>query len=134
MYLVSKWPLTKEMLQNVTSKSLYSSHNMENLTKPLKTGVCSCMRTKGKVVAVHVMKVYGAVEVLLHSFYTSALAGGKWSASSHGRFTLKREPSVHTEYVGLGGPNPVRTFQKMRKISRSCRRGNARIVHPIAQC
>jgi len=63
MYLVSKWPLTKEMLQNVTSKSFYSSHNMENLTKPLKTAVCSCMRRKGKVVAVHVMKVYGAVEV-----------------------------------------------------------------------
>ena len=63
MYLVSKWPLTKEMLQNVTSKSLYSSHNMENLTKPLKTAVCNCMRRKVKVVAVHVMKVYGAVEV-----------------------------------------------------------------------
>ena len=46
----------------------------------------------------------------------------------------KQETSVHTEYVGVGGAeNPVTTFQKMRKISRSCRSGNPRIVHPIAQ-
>jgi hypothetical protein len=51
------------MLQNVASKSLYASHNTENLTKPLESGVCSCMRRKGKVVTVHVMKAYGAVEV-----------------------------------------------------------------------
>jgi len=52
------------------------------------------MRRKGKAVAVHIMK---AAEVQLHSFYTSALAGGKWSASSHGRLLRKQEPSVHTE-------------------------------------
>jgi len=73
-----------------TSHSIYTSDNRENLTKPLKTGVCGCMRRKGKVVAVQVMKACEAVEVYFHSFYNSALAGGKWSASSHGRFTIKR--------------------------------------------
>jgi hypothetical protein len=33
MYLVSNLPFTKEMLQNVASKSLYASHNRENLSK-----------------------------------------------------------------------------------------------------
>jgi len=63
MYLVSNLPFTREMLQNVATISLYASHNKENLNKPLKTGVCVCMRRKGKVVAVHVMKVCGAIEV-----------------------------------------------------------------------
>jgi hypothetical protein len=34
MYLVSKWPFTKEMLQNVASKSLYASDDRE---KPHQT-------------------------------------------------------------------------------------------------
>jgi len=63
MYLVSNWPFTKQMLQNVASKSLYASDDSENLIKPLKSGVSGCMRRKGKVVAVHLMTAYGAVEV-----------------------------------------------------------------------
>jgi len=39
MYLVSNWPFTKEMLQNVASKSLYASDDRENLIKTLKNGV-----------------------------------------------------------------------------------------------
>jgi hypothetical protein len=33
------------------------------------------------------MKTYATVEVQLHSFITSALDGGEWSASHRGRFT-----------------------------------------------
>ena len=54
----------------------------ENHTKPLNCVECGCMR-KGKVVAVHAMEAYGAVEVYFDSFYTSELAGGKWLARSH---------------------------------------------------
>jgi hypothetical protein len=63
MYLVSKWPFTKEMLQNVASKSLYASDDREKPHQHLESGDCGCMRRKGKVVAVHVMTAYGAVEV-----------------------------------------------------------------------
>jgi hypothetical protein len=34
------------------------------------------------------MKAYGGVDVEIHIFLTSALAGGEWSASGPGRFTL----------------------------------------------
>jgi hypothetical protein len=34
------------------------------------------------------MKAYGGVDVQIHIFLTSALAGGQWSASRPGRFTL----------------------------------------------
>ena len=51
------------MLQNVASKSLYASDDRENLIKPLKNGDCCCIRRKAKVVAMHDMTAYGAVEV-----------------------------------------------------------------------
>jgi hypothetical protein len=37
------------------------------------------------------MKAYGGVTVWIHSFLTSALAGGEWSTTRPGRFT----PSTH---------------------------------------
>jgi hypothetical protein len=37
------------------------------------------------------VKVYGEVDVYIHIFLTSALAGGEWSASLPGRFT----PGTH---------------------------------------
>jgi hypothetical protein len=42
------------------------------------------------------MKAYGEVDVWIHIFLTSALAGGEWSASRPGRFTPgERDPGTH---------------------------------------
>jgi hypothetical protein len=42
------------------------------------------------------MKVYGEVDVQIHIFLTSALAGGEWSTSCPGRFTPgERTPDTH---------------------------------------
>jgi hypothetical protein len=42
------------------------------------------------------MKAYGAVDVQIHIFLTSALVGGEWSASRPGRFTTgERAPGSH---------------------------------------
>lgn len=42
---------------------------------------------KGRVVPAHAVKAHGGLEVLLHSFLTSALAGSAWRASLSDRFT-----------------------------------------------
>jgi hypothetical protein len=42
------------------------------------------------------MKAYEGVDVYIHIFLTSELAGGEWSASHPGRFTPgKRTPGAH---------------------------------------
>jgi hypothetical protein len=42
------------------------------------------------------MKAYGGVDVQIHIFLTSALAGGEWSASRPSCFTLgERAPGTH---------------------------------------
>jgi hypothetical protein len=44
----------------------------------------------------HAMKAYGGVNVQIHIFLTSALAGGEWSASRPGRFTPgQKAPGTH---------------------------------------
>jgi hypothetical protein len=45
------------------------------------------------------MKAYGGVDVLIHVFLTSALAGGEWSASRPYRFT-SGERAPHTHWIG----------------------------------
>jgi hypothetical protein len=50
------------------------------------------------------MKAYGGVAVLIHIFFTSALAVAEWSDSRPGRFiTGKRAPGIHSigGWVGL---------------------------------
>jgi hypothetical protein len=37
------------------------------------------------------MKAYGGVDVQIHTFLTSALVGGEWSATRPGRFTPGKE-------------------------------------------
>jgi hypothetical protein len=42
------------------------------------------------------MKAYGGVDVYIHIFLTSALAGGEWSTSRPGRFICgERAPGTH---------------------------------------
>jgi hypothetical protein len=42
------------------------------------------------------MKTYGGVDILIHIFLTSAIAGGEWSASHPGSFTPEeRAPGTH---------------------------------------
>jgi hypothetical protein len=42
------------------------------------------------------MKTYGGVDVYIHIFLTSALAGGEWLDSRPGRFTPgERAPDTH---------------------------------------
>jgi hypothetical protein len=42
------------------------------------------------------MKTYGGVDVYIHIFLTSALAGGDWSASRPGCFTPEKgAPGTH---------------------------------------
>jgi hypothetical protein len=42
------------------------------------------------------MKAYEGVDVYVHIFFTSALAGGEWSASRPGRFTPgEKAPGTH---------------------------------------
>jgi hypothetical protein len=45
------------------------------------------------------MKTYGGVDVYIHIFLTSALVGGEWSASRHGRFT-PGEIAAGTHWLG----------------------------------
>jgi hypothetical protein len=45
------------------------------------------------------MKAYGGVDVYIHIFLTSALAGGEWSASRLCRFT-PREIAPDTHWIG----------------------------------
>jgi hypothetical protein len=58
------------------------------------------------------MKAYGGIDVYIHIFLTSALAGGEWSVSRPGRFTT-RYPTNRR----LGGSQ-----------SRSGRRGEQKIL------
>jgi hypothetical protein len=45
------------------------------------------------------MKAYGGVDVYIHNFLTSALAGSEWSASRPGRLT-PRERAPGTHWIG----------------------------------
>jgi hypothetical protein len=57
------------------------------------------------------INTYEGVEVLLHSFFTSALDGAKWPATRLSRCTLgERDPGTHLigDWVGLRyGPDAM---------------------------
>jgi hypothetical protein len=61
------------------------------------------------------MKTYGGwgVDVQTHVFFTAALVGGEWSASSRGRFT-PRERAPGTHWIG-GWVSPRGGLDNMEK-------------------
>jgi hypothetical protein len=77
----------------------------------------------------------GGVEVEIHAYLTSALDGGKWSASLPGRFTPKeRAPGTHWIW-GRVNPRAVLDAVVKRKIPSPRRESNPStpIVQPVAQ-
>jgi hypothetical protein len=60
------------------------------------------------------MKAYRGVDILIHIFFTSALAGGEWSASRLGRFTF-RETAPDTLWIG-GWVDPRAGLDDVEKI------------------
>jgi hypothetical protein len=59
------------------------------------------------------MKAYGEMDVKIHIFLTSALAGGEWSASRPGRFT-PWETAPGTHYIG-GWVDPRAVLDDVKK-------------------
>jgi hypothetical protein len=53
------------------------------------------------------MKAYGGVDVYIHIFLTSALAGGEWSTSRPGRFTPREKAPVTIAEEVAWTPEPV---------------------------
>jgi hypothetical protein len=89
---------------------------------------------KDKVVPVikhYAMKAYGGVDVLIHIFLTSALAGGEWSASRPCHFIPEEDPRTH--WIGgwvdpRAGLDDVKTWKllpppstELRSLGRAAR-------------
>jgi hypothetical protein len=65
----------------------------------------------------YAVKAYGGVDVYIHIFLTSALAGGEWSASRPGRFT-PAETAPGTDWIGgWVDPRPGLDDVENRKFS-----------------
>jgi hypothetical protein len=62
------------------------------------------------------MKAYGKVDVYIHIFLTSALAGGEWSASSRGRFNIGERVSGTDWTRGWVGPRAGQDDEEKRKF------------------
>jgi hypothetical protein len=58
------------------------------------------------------MKVYGGVDVQIHIFLTSALAGGEWSSSRPGRF-IPGERVSSTHWIGGWLDSKVSLFYEL---------------------
>jgi hypothetical protein len=81
------------------------------------------------------MKAYWGVEVWLHAFLTSALDGGKLSASRSGRFT-PRERAPDTHWIGdWVDPQSPSGRGGEEKNSQPCWESNPRtpLIQPVAQ-
>jgi hypothetical protein len=81
----------------------------------------------------HAIRTYGEVETQLHTFVTSALEGGEWSASHTGYFTPGGK-SYRSPLDGrLGGPHsqPRRGDEEKKSLHFPCRELNL-VVQPVA--
>jgi hypothetical protein len=63
------------------------------------------------------VKTYGRVDVWIHIFLTSALAGGEWSASRPGRFTPGGNNPRYPLDRRLGGPQSRSGRRREMKVS-----------------
>jgi hypothetical protein len=61
------------------------------------------------------MKAYEGVDILIHIFLTSALAGGEWSTSRPGRFT-PGEIAPGTHWIG-GWVGPRTAMEKKQFLT-----------------
>jgi hypothetical protein len=78
------------------------------------------------------MKAYGGVDVYIHIFLTSALAGGEWSASRPGCFTSgERAPGTH--WIG-GWVDPRAGLDDVKRKFLTQRDSNSdpSVVQPVA--
>jgi hypothetical protein len=76
------------------------------------------------------MKTYGGVDVWIHIFLTSTLAGGKWSTSRLGKFTPKERAPVPIGQEAGWAPKPVWTLWSREKISLAPAGNRTSITHP----
>ena len=76
---------------------------------------------KGEFVPVHTMKVWsvGAIEVQVHSFLTSAVAGGECSTSLLSGFGLEKEPGTHRTGGWVGFRVRVGVLKKEKCLATS---------------
>jgi hypothetical protein len=70
------------------------------------------VKVKGKVksqclIKQYAMKAYGGMDIEIHIFLSSALAGGQWSDSRLFRFTPGKEPPVPIGWEDRWAPEPV---------------------------
>jgi hypothetical protein len=75
------------------------------------------------------MKMYGSGD--FHTLFTSALVGGKWSASRPGRFTPENLPRYRLD-KGLAGPQiHSGQYEEMKiRVSIGTRNPTARLSSP----
>jgi hypothetical protein len=77
---------------------------MTNMNRMIKVELFLCLLIKH-----YAMKAYGAVDIQIHIFLTSALAGGEWSASCPG----EKDPG--TNWMG-GWVNTRASLDDVEKI------------------
>jgi hypothetical protein len=81
----------------------------------------------------YAMKAYWGSEGKLHTFLTSALDGGEWSASHTGCFTPRERASGAHLIGGWVGPRAGPDAVMKRKIPSPSRDSNPQIIHPVAE-
>jgi hypothetical protein len=79
------------------------------------------------------MKAYGGMDAYIHIFLTSALVGGKWSASRPGRFN-PGERAHGTHWIGgwVGPRAGLDDVEKRKFLPPRDSNSDPSVVHPIA--